>query len=136
MELHPVIILLIAIAIVFLLIIRLKINAMIALITAATAVGLMSSQVELAEVMPTVASDFGRLCGSIGIVIALAALIGQCLMESGAADKITRDGSLFVINTNHAPATVELSGTLTDRISGREVEKETTLEAFGVLWLR
>jgi len=90
MELHPVIILLIAIAIVFLLIIRLKINAMIALITAATAVGLMSSQVELAEVMPTVASDFGRLCGSIGIVIALAALIGQCLMESGAADKITR----------------------------------------------
>ena len=40
--------------------------------------------------MPEVAATFGRVCGSIGIVIALAALIGQCLMESGAADKITR----------------------------------------------
>ena len=40
--------------------------------------------------MPEVAGAFGRVCGGIGIVIALAALIGQCLMESGAADKIVR----------------------------------------------
>ena len=33
---------------------------------------------------------FGETAGKIGIVIALAAVIGQCLMESGAADKITR----------------------------------------------
>jgi len=105
MELHPILVLLIAIAIVFLLIIRLRINAMIALITAATAVGLMSSRVELAEVMPAVASDFGRLCGSIGIVIALAAVIGQCLMESGAADKITR---VFVRAMGEKNASVSL----------------------------
>ncbi len=36
------------------------------------------------------AKGLGRTAGAIGIVIALAAIIGQCLMESGAADKITR----------------------------------------------
>ena len=36
------------------------------------------------------AQEFGATAGAIGIVIVLAAIIGQCLMESGAADKITR----------------------------------------------
>ena len=90
MEIHPLIVLLIAIAVVFILIIRMKINAFMALITAAMTVGLLSSTVSLGDVMPEVAGAFGRVCGGIGIVIALAALIGQCLMESGAADKITR----------------------------------------------
>lgn len=36
------------------------------------------------------ARAFGDLAGKIGIVIALAAVIGQALMESGAADRITR----------------------------------------------
>ena len=90
MEIHPLLVLVIAIAVVFVLIIRLKINAFMALITAATTVGLLSSTVSLGEVMPEVAGAFGRVCGGIGIVIALAALIGQCLMESGAADKIVR----------------------------------------------
>jgi GntP family gluconate:H+ symporter len=87
---HPLVVLLVAIAVVFQLIIRFKINAFIALIVAAITVGLLSPKVGLAEVMPKVAEIFGGLCGKIGIVIALAALIGQCLMESGAADKITR----------------------------------------------
>ena len=90
MEIHPLLVLVIAIAVVFILIIRMKINAFIALITAAMSVGLLSSTVSLGEVMPEVASAFGRVCGGIGIVIALAAVIGQSLMESGAADKITR----------------------------------------------
>ena len=90
MEIHPLLVLVIAIAVVFILIIRMKINAFIALITAAMTVGLLSSTVSLGEVMPEVASAFGRVCGGIGIVIALAAVIGQSLMESGAADKITR----------------------------------------------
>ncbi len=34
--------------------------------------------------------EFGSTAASIGLVIVLAAIIGQCLMESGAADKITR----------------------------------------------
>ena len=90
MEIHPLVVLAIAIAVVFVLIIRMKINAFMALITAATIVGLLSSKVALGEVMPEVAGAFGRVCGGIGIVIALAALIGQCLMESGAADRIVR----------------------------------------------
>ncbi len=87
---HPLIILLVAIAVVFLLIIKLRINAFIALVTAATVVGVLSPLVALGDVMPEVAANFGRVCGGIAIVIALAALIGQCLMESGAADKIVR----------------------------------------------
>ena len=83
MEIHPLLVLVIAIAVVFILIIRMKINAFIALITAAMTVGLLSSTVSLGEVMPEVASAFGRVCGGIGIVIALAAVIGQSLMESG-----------------------------------------------------
>lgn len=90
MELHPLVVLLIAICVVFFLIIRLKINAFLALISAAITVGVLSSQVAFSEVMPETAAAFGRVCGGIGIVIALAALIGQCLMESGAADKIVR----------------------------------------------
>ena len=90
MQIHALLVLVIAIAVVFILIIRMKINAFIALITAAMTVGLLSSTVSLGEVMPEVASAFGRVCGGIGIVIALAAVIGQSLMESGAADKITR----------------------------------------------
>ena len=90
MEIHPVVVLLVAVATVFLLILRLKINAFIALVTAATVVGLLSSKIALGDVMPEVASTFGKVSGSIGIVIALASLIGQCLMESGAADKIVR----------------------------------------------
>ena len=86
----PLAILGIAIAVVFVLILVLRINAFIALITAAATVGILSPVVPLGEVMPSVARQFGEVCGGIAIVIALAALIGQCLMESGAADKIVR----------------------------------------------
>lgn len=105
MELHPLVVLAIAIFVVFLLIIRLKINAFIALITAAMTVGVLSPQVGFGEVMPEVASAFGRVCGGIGIVIALAALIGQCLMESGAADKIVR---VFVRSLGEKNASLSL----------------------------
>lgn len=37
-----------------------------------------------------VAKAFGGTCGGIGIVIALAAVIGTCMMDSGAADRIVR----------------------------------------------
>jgi len=35
-------------------------------------------------------SGFGKLVAGIGFVIAMAAVIGMCMMESGAADKIVR----------------------------------------------
>ena len=37
-----------------------------------------------------VAAAFGQAAGGIGIVIALAAIIGTCMMDSGAADRIVR----------------------------------------------
>jgi GntP family gluconate:H+ symporter len=37
-----------------------------------------------------VAEGFGRTCGQIGIVIAMASIIGDCLLRSGAADRIVR----------------------------------------------
>ncbi|MEW6303327.1 MAG: SLC13 family permease [Verrucomicrobiota bacterium] len=37
-----------------------------------------------------VAREFGDTAGKIGILIAMAAIIGKCLLDSGAADKIIR----------------------------------------------
>ena len=87
---HPILILIIAVAAVFLLIIRLKINAFAALISAAILIGLLAPQVPIAEVVNEVAQRFGNIVGRIGIAIAMAAIVGHCLMESGAADRITR----------------------------------------------
>ena len=87
---HPILILLISVAAVFLLIIRLRVNAFVALISAAILIGLLSPDVPVNEVVPAVGERFGGVVGRIGIAIAMAAIIGQCLMESGAADRITR----------------------------------------------
>lgn len=87
---HPLVILLLSIVAVFVLIVRLKINAFAALIAAAIVIGVLAPGVALENVMGEVAGRFGRVVGSIGIPIAMAAVIGQCMMESGAADKITR----------------------------------------------
>ena len=54
----------------------------------------LASQAARAESQETVgervASAFGRTCASIGILIAMAAIIGKCLLDSGAADRIVR----------------------------------------------
>jgi gluconate:H+ symporter, GntP family len=77
------------IAIVLGMILVLRANAFMALITAAMVVSLIAPG-ELGEKIARVARAFGDGCGSIGIVIALAAVIGQCMMDSGAADRVVR----------------------------------------------
>ena len=78
-----------------------KMHPFFALILAAILVGILSPQdlprTDAEQHLPQatmalreVGRAFGRLAGGIGIVIAMAAVIGQALMESGAADKITR----------------------------------------------
>lgn len=89
MEIHPLIILAIGIATVVGMILVLRLNAFLALITAAILVSLMAPG-PIAEKISRVALAFGASAGTIGIVIALAAIIGTCLMESGAADRIVR----------------------------------------------
>ena len=37
-----------------------------------------------------IALSFGETCGKLGIMIAMAAIIGKCLLESGAAERIVR----------------------------------------------
>ena len=87
--LDPLVILAIGIVTVVGMIVVLRVNAFVALITAAMVVSLLSAG-ELGEKISRVAREFGISAGKIGIVIAMAAVIGKCLMDSGAADKIVR----------------------------------------------
>lgn len=72
------------------LIVRLRLNAFVALIAGAALVGVVSPNVPVADAMKETAQHFGRVAGNIAIVIAMAAIVGQCLMESGAAERIVR----------------------------------------------
>lgn len=87
---HPIAILAVAVALVVVLVVRLKLNAFVALIAAAILIGLISPQIPAGDVMKETAKHFGNVAARIGIAIAMAAIIGQCLTESGAADKIVR----------------------------------------------
>jgi len=107
-KMHPLWILAVAVAVVLLLIIRVRLNAFGALITAAITVGVLSPKIALGDVMPELLASFARVCGGIGIVIAMAAVVGQSLMESGAADKIVR--SLERLMGRKNPAFSILSG--------------------------
>lgn len=86
---YPFAILFIGMATVIGMIIGLRINAFIALITAAIVVSFLSPG-EVADKIARVAAAFGKTAGGVGIVIAMAAVIGKCLMDSGAADRIVR----------------------------------------------
>jgi GntP family gluconate:H+ symporter len=87
----PFVILAIGISIVIGMIIFLRINAFLALITAAMVVSLLAPEsVDGVNRIKRVAIAFGDSVSGIGIVIALAAIIGKCMMDSGAADRIVR----------------------------------------------
>jgi len=85
----PLVILAVGIAIVIGMIVVLRVNAFLALIVAAMVVSLMSPG-PVAERVSRVATAFGTTAGKIGVVIALAAIIGDCLIASGAADRTVR----------------------------------------------
>ena len=74
-----------------------RIHAFISLILAAVFVGALSDSLPGAEegnhfvtAIGLAMTEFGTTAGKIAWVIALAAIIGVCLMESGAADRIVR----------------------------------------------
>ena len=90
------------------LIIGMKVNAFIALITAAIVVSLMAPG-DWSGKIGRVASAFGGSAGGIGIVIAMAAVIGKCMLDSGAADRVVR----FFVNLfgeKRSPAALMGSG--------------------------
>ena len=88
-EISPLWILAIGVITVLGLIIALRVNAFIALITAAVVVSLLAPG-DPAIKIRRVAQAFGSTAGNIGIVIALAAVIGKCMLDNGAADRVVR----------------------------------------------
>ncbi|WP_201568340.1 MULTISPECIES: SLC13 family permease [unclassified Imperialibacter] len=51
-----------------------------------------------------IATEFGNTCGKIGILIAMASIIGKTMLESGAAEKIVRS-TLKITGDKYAPMT-------------------------------
>ena len=83
----PLLILLIGVAVVVVMVLVLRANAFLALICAALVVSLLAEG-DWATKGERVAAALGDAVGKIGIVIAMAAIIGVCMMRSGAAEKI------------------------------------------------
>lgn len=89
----PVWLVLIGIAAVLTLIIALKLNAFLALIISAILVSVLVGRVQgvgMGARMDAVVSSFGTSAAGVGIVIAMAAIIGKCMLDSGSADRIVR----------------------------------------------
>jgi H+/gluconate symporter-like permease len=86
----------------------LRMNAFIALITSAMVVSLLGPG-NLAVKISRVATEFGNTAAGIGIVIALAVVIGRCMMDSGAADRIVR-GFLSLLGEKRSSTALMASG--------------------------
>ncbi|MFN3190050.1 MAG: GntP family permease [Aureliella sp.] len=101
------------------LIIGLRINAFIALIVAALTVSFLAATPEAMvengetvgalERMDRVAREFGVAAGKIGLVIGFAAVIGEAMMRSGAADRIVM-AFLALLGEKRAPWALMSSG--------------------------
>lgn len=98
-HLWPFAILGICVATIIVLISVFKVHAFLALILTAVLAGLLAPIGSLpgepkashwVQAVEITTSEFGIVAGKIGVVIALASIIGTCVMESGAADKIVR----------------------------------------------
>ncbi|HEX4265255.1 MAG TPA: SLC13 family permease [Verrucomicrobiae bacterium] len=97
--LRPFAILGICVATLIVLISVLRAHAFLALILAAVLAGMLAPIGSLpgepqashwVQAVEDTTTEFGVVAGKIGVVIALASIIGMCVMESGAADKIVR----------------------------------------------
>ncbi|MEM6363916.1 MAG: SLC13 family permease, partial [Planctomycetota bacterium] len=74
-------------------IIGLKLNAFLALIISALIISLLiGSQTgdNAGDRLSAVVDAFGNSAGGVGIVIAMAAIIGKCMLDNGSADRIVR----------------------------------------------
>jgi GntP family gluconate:H+ symporter len=76
-----------------------RLHAFLALILAGVSAGLLSKIGSLEgepakshwiQAVELTTREFGKTAGSIGVVVGMAAIIGMCMMESGAADKVVR----------------------------------------------
>lgn len=104
----PVLILLCGIVLVVFLIVFLRVNAFLSLIVAAFVVSLLAPG-DWAGKISRATTEFGVTAGKIGVMIALAAVIGKCLMESGSAERIVRT-CLAALGEKRAPVALMTSG--------------------------
>lgn len=56
-----------------------------------------------------ITAEFGSACGKLGVLIALASIVGKCMMDSGAADRVVRSITR-VLGEARAPLGFLLSG--------------------------
>jgi len=112
----PFCVLVISVALIIALITVLRVHAFMALILAAICAGLLAKSLpgepqssHWVQAVELTTSEFGVTAGKIGVVIALASIIGMCLMESGAADKVVRR-FLALFGEKRAGAAILVSG--------------------------
>jgi GntP family gluconate:H+ symporter len=112
----PFVVLALSVCAIVLLITVARLHAFLALILAAIFVGLLAGQLpgepeksHWVQAVELTTAGFGVTAGKIAVVIALASIIGMCLMESGAADKVVRR-FLAVFGEKRAGAAIMLSG--------------------------
>jgi len=89
----PAVLVVIGIVAVLSMIIGLKLNAFLALIISAILVSVLVGYDQgsgMGERMNAVVDSFGKSAAGVGIVIAMAAIIGKCMLDSGSADRIVR----------------------------------------------
>ena len=125
---NPFIILIAGIAIVLLGIIVFRLHAFLALLMAALVVGLLTSTEAIFQYFLSqgwdearaltmanqslgkrLATAFGNTTAKVGILIAMASIIGTCLLKSGAADRIIRS-ALGLFGEKRAPLAFLSSG--------------------------
>lgn len=92
-----------------------RLHAFVALILSAAVVGFLSRNLPVSagsnayvSAIEMTMTEFGSIAGKIAWVIALASIIGVCLMESGAADRIVR-GIVRVLGEKRAGIALLLS---------------------------
>ena len=124
----PIILLFIGISVIIICILILKLHPVLALLFAAIVVGLITSEVNLEQFAQSkgmsalessdfvnqplgrrIATAFGNTASKIGILIAMASIIGTSLLRSGAADRIIRR-TLKLFGQKRAPAAFLSSG--------------------------
>jgi len=98
----PVVCLLAGIGLILVLLLYFRFHPFISLIISALAVAFLSDRIPAGQAVVTVSSGFADLMGKIGILLVLASIIGSCLVESGAADRIIRTfGRIFGAGKEH-----------------------------------
>ncbi|NIP93604.1 MAG: GntP family permease, partial [Akkermansiaceae bacterium] len=105
---HPLLILLLGMAVVIVSIVRLRIGAFFGLMLAAFLVSLLAPG-EITEKITRAAEALGSTAGKISVIIACAAVIGKCMMDSGAADRVVQ-AFLNLFGERRSPLALMSSG--------------------------